>query len=569
MQLNGGRSGGACRGRILVVCLLLAAATVAAFGPALRNGFVNYDDDVYVYGNPWVSAGLTLHGIRWAFTQGHGGNWHPLTWISHMLDCQVYGLKPWGHHLTNILLHAASVIVLFLALRGMTGALFPSAFVAALFAVHPLRVESVAWVAERKDVLSGLFFMLTLAAYLRYVRHPGSVARYLAVCFLFAPGLLSKPTLVTVPFVLLLLDVWPLGRFKSESIRRLALEKVPLFALSAAACIVTLLVQRGSTQPVEQLSLSMRLGNVLVSYVTYLRQMFWPVNLAVLYPFPENGPPLSEVIEAFLLLAAISAAFFLWRRKRPYLLVGWLWYLGMLVPVIGLVQVGAQAHADRYTYLPQIGIYLLFTWTVVDLCPPRYRWTLFGFGAGILYALILCSRFQTAYWRDGQSLWTRALDCTERNGVAENNLGNLFIEKGQVDEAMYRYRKAIEFQPRYYIAFNNLGNALARKRMLREAAASYVKAIEIEPRYAEAHYNFGNDLYQMGAMNAAIAQFQEAIRLRTDYAEALANLGSALLRVGRTDLAISAYKRALALRPADAGIRKNLGIALSAQERSK
>jgi protein O-mannosyl-transferase len=414
------------RRAIFWVCLFLAGAVWAVFGQTLGYGFVNYDDGQYVYNNPQVIHGLNLKGIEWAFTHSLMANWHPLTVMSHMLDCQLYGLNTGGHHLTSLLLHAATAILLFLVLREMTGALWRSAFVAAVFAIHPLRVESVAWVAERKDVLSGLFFMLTLGAYVRYVRKPPSPGRYLTVIFLFALGLMCKPMLVTVPFVLLLLDYWPLNRFGTPAHRfsipwKLIVEKIPLIVLSIAACLVTLLVQHQDTE----VSFSERINNALVSYVAYCGQMFYPVGLAVLYPYPNDGWPTGKIILALLLLVAISAGAFCWRQKRPYFLMGWLWYLGMLVPVIGLVlQVGAQARADRYTYLPQIGLYILVTWTVVALTASwrSRRWVLGGGAVVVLAVLIICARAQTAYWRDSESLWAHTLACTSGNSLADNNL---------------------------------------------------------------------------------------------------------------------------------------------------
>ncbi len=345
------------RWRVAVLCLTLAAITFAVFGQTAGFGFVNYDDNDYVYDNPVVARGLTLKGIVWAFSC-HASNWHPLTWLSHELDCQLYGLNPSGHHLTNVLLHTATVIALFLVLRQMTGALWRSAFVAAVFAIHPLRVESVAWVAERKDVLSGLFFMLTIGAYVRYARRPWSPARYGLVVLLFALGLMCKPMLVTLPVVLLLLDYWPLQREESRKLSGLVLEKLPLLALSAASCVVTLLAQNGAIQSTELYSMPMRYANALVSGMVYLGQMVWPAGLAVFYPYPHNGLPAWEVALAGMLLAGLSAGAWGRRRKQPWLLVGWLWYLVMLLPVVGVIQVGGQAHADRYTYLPQIGIYV-------------------------------------------------------------------------------------------------------------------------------------------------------------------------------------------------------------------
>ena len=363
-----------------------------------------------------------------------------------MLDCQFYGLNAGGHHLTNVLLHTATVILLFLVLRRMTGCLWRSAFVAAVFAIHPLRVESVAWVAERKDVLSGLFFMLTLGAYVHYARHPWSPARYGLVLLLFALGLMCKPMLVTLPLVLLLLDFWPLNRLQTHAgtepvfrlarrpiPRRLIFEKLPLFGLAIASVVITLFAQRRVVESSENLSLPMRLGNALLSYVAYMDQMFWPSGLAVLYPLTAGGVRLAGVALSLVLLAGISMGVFILRRRHPYLLTGWAWYLLMLLPVIGIVQVGLQARADRYTYLPQIGLYLLLTWAAADLCAGRrHRRVVLGGGAAIiLIALIFCARAQTAYWRNSELLWTHTLACTPDNFTARYGLGNALLQSGQ------------------------------------------------------------------------------------------------------------------------------------------
>ena len=357
------------------VCVFLAAITWLVFGQTIRFPFINFDDSDYVLKNPHVSRGLTGEGILWAFTQTHAANWHPLTWLSHMVDCQSYGLDAGGHHLSNVLLHTATAILLFLVLRQMTGALWRSAFVAAVFAIHPQRVESVAWVAERKDVLSGLFFVLTIGAYVRYVRAP-SPFRYGHVFLLFALGLMCKPMLVTMPFILLLLDYWPLNRFAPPRVGdgnifkiawQLILEKLPLFALSLASCLITVFAQKDALQAVTKISLPSRAGNAVVAYRDYLLQMFWPSNLAVFYPWDAARISGTSILLSGILVLGISALVFVARRRR-YLVTGWLWYLIMLGPVIGILQVGNQARADRYTYLPQIGLYVLLTWTAADLC---------------------------------------------------------------------------------------------------------------------------------------------------------------------------------------------------------
>src|SRR5438874_1764868 len=360
------------RRQVLSVCFFLVVITWLVFGQTVRYDFVNYDDNEYVYANPAITSGLTLHGITYAFSGRHAKNWHPLTTLSHMLDCQLWGVRADGHHFTNVVFHTIAVVLLFLVLKQTTGAIWQSAFVAALFAIHPLRVESVAWISERKDLLSAVFFMLTLDAYARYARSP-SIGRYLTLSILFALGLMSKPMLVTVPLVLLLLDYWPLKRFAGGlSSKRLILEKVPLFTLSAAAGVATLLLQRSSMAVVEKLPVVWRIGNGLVSCVIYVKQMIWPVGLAVFYPHPGDQLPVWEIGLAIALLAMVSAGAVALRRKSPYLITGWFWYLVMLLPVIGLIQVGSQGHADRYTYLPQIGLYVLLAWGTTDALASRF-----------------------------------------------------------------------------------------------------------------------------------------------------------------------------------------------------
>ena len=515
---------------IFGVCICLALLSWAVFGQTLGYDFVNYDDPRYVYQNTRITNGL-IAGIPWAFTHVHAENWHPFTTITHILDCQLYGLGAGGHHSTNVLLHTIGVILLFIVLRQMTGAFWQSAFVAALFAVHPLHVESVAWIAERKDVLSGVLFMLTLLAYLRYARAP-STRRYFVVLGVFALGLMSKPMLVTVPFVLLLLDYWPLRRIKDErtSIGRqllsLIVEKVPLIALSAGSSIVTFLAQRGALGWTEQLPILSRINNAIVTYVIYLRQMFWPLNLAVFYPHPESRLPSWEIVVAMTLLVVITIATVTLRRTAPYLFTGWFWYLGMLVPVIGLVQVGWQGHADRYTYLPQVGLYIALTWAIADLTASwRHQGLALGvLGSVIIGALTWTAWTQTAYWRNSETLFTHALAVTGKNDVAENNLGIVFLEKGQLDEAISRLQAAVDLRPENGPAHNNLAKALLQKGRLPEAMAHYRKFLDIEPANVEAHNIVGTALVQQGHIREAIEQWQDALANEPENGNAASNL---------------------------------------------
>jgi protein O-mannosyl-transferase len=545
------------RWQVPAVCLALAAITFAVFGQTLRHGFINYDDDKYVYDNAVVAKGLTLKGILWAFTYGEIGHWHPLTWISHMLDCQFYGLNPGGPHLTNVALHAAAAVLLFLVLREMTGNLWRSAFVAAVFAIHPLRVESVAWIAERKDVLSGVFFMLTLWAYVRYARQP-SVSRYVAVALLYGLGLLCKNTLVTLPFVLLLLDWWPLQRLGPRKLPGLVKEKIPLFLLSLGSCVATVLVPEKMIDA-DRIPLLERIGNAVASYVIYLRQMIYPAGLAIPYPNPPHGVPFWETGLAVVLLAAITISVLVFRKGRPYLLAGWLWYLGMLVPAIGLVQISYYARADRYTYLPQIGIYVAMTWLVADWAGKRLA---AGLMTGVIAVLMVCAFIQTGYWKNDETLWNHALACTTGNYIPHYDLGLYFAGKGKLNEAITQYQDALQIEPDNVDALNNLGIALFDSGHVNDAVARYQKALQIKPDYAPAHYNLGKALLQLGKLDEAIAHFQSALQFKTDYAAAHYNLGKALLQMGRADEAIAQFQDALQIDPGAAEVYNNLGNAL-------
>ena len=552
------------RWRVMGVCIFLIAIIWAVFGQTLGHEFVLYDDNLYVADNPVVLAGLSLKGIVWAFTHNVNFNWTPLTVISHMLDCQFYGTNAGWHHLTSVLLHMVTAILLFLILRAMTNALWRSAFVAAVFAIHPLHVESVAWIAERRDVLSGVFFMLTIGAYVRYTRNPRRQSYYLTVMVLFALGLMSKPMLVTLPFVLLLLDYWPLKRFnppENRSVaRRLIVEKIPLLALSFAACVATLFTQKEAIAP---LPISVRISNALVSYVIYLKQMIYPVGLTVYYPHLGSGLAPWKIILAIVLLLVISLGAFSVRRTRPWILFGWLWYVGMMIPVIGLIQSGLRAQADRYTYLPQIGLYVLLTWLVADLVDDwRYRRAVLGgLATLVLVALVFCARNQASYWRNSESLWTHAVNCTTDSALAQNMLGNELLQRGNLDAAMEHYQTALQIKPDYAEADNNLGDALFQKGRLDEAIARFQMALLFNPEYPVAHNNLGNALLQKGRVDAAIAHYQMALQLQPDYAEAQNNLGNVFLQKGGVDEAIVHYQMALQLQPDYAKAHNNLGNA--------
>ena len=568
--------------RAAVVCALLLLAVGLVFGRTVGHEFVNYDDGNYVSANPAVAGGLTAAGIRWAFTQRHADNWHPLTWLSHMLDVRLYGLNAWGHHLSSVLLHAAAAIALFLLLRSLTGRLWPSALAAALFAIHPLRVESVAWVAERKDVLSGLLFMLTLGAYVRYVRRPRSAVRYLAVFALFALGLMAKPMLVPLPLLLLVLDWWPLGRLApADTARRpgqrawrlggltlppaLLLEKVPLLALAAVSSALTLWAQQETRLPGAVLGFGLRLGNAVVAYADYLVLFFAPTGLAVFYPHAESALPRWKIAAAAATLLAATAAALALRRRLPHLLAGWLWYAGMLVPVAGLVQVGRQGMADRYTYLPQIGLGVALAWTAAAACRRRAlgRWVRQASLAAIALLAGLAWR-QAGFWRDSETLFTRALAVTSGNFVAHANLGVALHERGRIDEAIVHYRAALELQPGFAEIQYDLGNALAARQQPEEAAEHYRQALALRPDYAEAHYGLGNALAARQQVDEAIAHYRLALIAKPTLVEAHFNAGVLLANRGRLEEAVAHYRSALEIRPDYARARENLSRALAA-----
>ncbi|HOC54318.1 MAG TPA: tetratricopeptide repeat protein [Verrucomicrobiota bacterium] len=689
-----------------LISLVLAAATLAVFYPVVHHQFVSYDDGDYVTDNPDVKAGLSGAGAAWAFQAGHAGNWHPLTWLSHMLDAQLYGLNPAGHHLANLLFHAANAVLLFLVLKRGTSecgvrsaecgmqnetqggqlriphsALRTSwlcAMVAALFALHPLRVESVAWVSERKDVLSGFFFMLTLLAYVRYVqsaecgvrsaecgsaqhatrntgdasrtRYPGS-RFYLLALVCFALGLMSKPMLVTVPFVLLLLDYWPLGRMQKEEGRmqkeeaesatrnpqpailhrsstpplRLVLEKLPFFALAAASCVVTVLAQQQAMQPLANLSLGARAGNAAVACARYLGKTFWPVNLATPYPHPGHWPAVAVVLAAALVAGLTLGAVWLGRKSR-YAFTGWFWFLGMLVPVIGLVQVGEQSMADRYTYLPLIGVFIIVVWGVAELacrCAPRaaalpagcgpaarprgLRWTapcgvfIVSLAVLVLAACAARTRDQLRHWRDSESLYRHAVAVSRGNFIAYYNLGSWLDSQGRADEALTNYFKAVEIQPRYPDPLNNIGCILAARKQFAEAVPYFEAALRSRPDYGRAHENLaaalrelgrtqeaiphlravlenkpqdtgalnglGNALAGQGQYAEAVRYYEASVRAKPDQHAAHYGLANALARLGRADDAVAHYRLALQAKPDFAQAHNDLGIVLARQGR--
>ena len=563
--------------------IALTALTLAAYWRLPKCEFVNYDDEVYITDNQRISAGLTADNIRWAFTTVDAANWHPLTWLSYLVDAQAGGIDAGRFHLTNLLLHLASTLLLFLLLRRMLKSPWRSALVAALFAVHPLHVESVAWVAERKDVLSGLFWLLTMWAYVKYAEKPGP-RTYLPVVLLFVLGLMSKPMLVTLPIVLLLLDYWPLGRFRAEvesqkskverreskvaqrstpvtrnpepgTIPRLGLgklvwEKAPLFLLSAASCIITFYAQDkgGAVNPFSRYPMGMRIENALCSYVTYLWKMVVPAKLAVFYPHPGH-PPIWQTAGCTAILALMTALVLRASKKHPYLLFGWLWYVITLIPVIGIVQVGWQAMADRYAYIPLIGIFITIAWAIPE---PRRRGMTVAMSAvlcAVVATMAVITSIQTRYWQDGYSLFTRAIDVTEDNYLAYNNLGNIYKDEGDIDTAADYYRQALSAYPDYALGHLNLCSVLTRQGRIPEAIEEGRTAIEIAPESYEAHTNLAIALVEQGRLAESIEEFRKVVAIQDYYPRGHFNLGRALMLDGKHDEAMEEYKVAISQQP--------------------
>jgi tetratricopeptide (TPR) repeat protein len=591
---------------------LLFLVVGGLFLPAVTHDFISYDDPAYVTENARVKAGLTFDNLKWAFRSTEASNWHPLTWISHMADCQLFGLHAWGHHLTSILLHALNAVLLFAALRRMTGAVWRSLFVAALFGVHPLHVESVAWISERKDVLSTTFWMLVLWAYARRAElaragAPGTGRLYALALVFFALGLMCKPMLVTLPCVLLLLDFWPLGRWKASSASgrwALLAEKLPFLALSAAASAVTLAAQAGgeAVGSAEDFPLSVRVANALISYCRYLGKCFVPVKLAVFYPFFAEQPPLRETILAGALLAAITVGAVALARRQPYLLVGWLWFLGTMVPVIGLVQVGGQSMADRYTYVPLIGVFIMVAWAASDAAAHmRNGRRILGVASGVvLLTLSAITTRQLSYWKDGASLFRHALAVTENNWVAHANLyaalskssspdANAELQEtmrilanfalsydkkgaaleripGHSAEAIKDYRTAVRIMPDLAGPHNSLGAALAKtKAGLPEAIEEFRTAVRLKPDFGAAHYNLATALAATPDGRAeAVSEYETDTILEPDNFHAHYNLGFLLSGVhGRETESVSEYEAAIRLQPDAYAARFNLGLVLS------
>jgi tetratricopeptide (TPR) repeat protein len=570
----------------IIIYVLLTLATFAIYSQVQDHEFIHYDDDLFITNNLNVQAGLTSESISWAFTTLTTGNWYPVTWFSHILDYQLYGLNAKGHHLTSLFFHIANSLLLFLVLFRMTGAIWQSAFVASIFAFHPLNVDSVAWISERKNVLSTFFWLLTMWAYIRYAEK-STIKKYGLVLLFFALGLMSKSMLVTLPFVLLLLDYWPLGRLKLEQERgdkkitekhrgkksetlRLVLEKIPLFLLTAGLSIVTFLSQKigWTVQSQDLLSLQARLTNAMVSYLEYLGKMIWPEKLAIFYSHPGNALAVWQGILCGMVLVSITIISIRLIRKAPYFAVGWFWYLGTLVPVIGIVQVGNQAMADRYAYVPLIGIFIIVAWGVPELISKwRYKEKVLSISVGIIiFTLLITTWRQVSHWKNNITIFKHAIRVTDKKypsfALVHNNLGIALVAKQKNEEAISHYKMAIKLKPDYASAYNNLGAVLFAKQKNEEAISHYKMAIKLNPDLAKAHNNLGVTLVAEGKIEEAISHYKMAIRLKPGFAVAHYNLGITLVAEGKNEEAISHYKMAIKANPDYADAHYNLGVLL-------
>jgi Flp pilus assembly protein TadD len=559
------RAVAACRSPFVLVCAGLIGVNLIAFAPVSRFGLVDYDDFAYIADNPHVGAGLTLSGVHWAFTTGHMANWHPLTWLSHMLDVQLFGANAGAYHAVNLLFHILNTLLLFGVLRKMTGSLERSAFVAALFAVHPMHVESVAWVAERKDVLSTFFWLLTTWAYAVYVGRPRWQS-YGAIVACFALGLLAKPMLVTLPCVLLLLDVWPLRRHLRA---RLLWEKLPLFAMALASSAVTIVAQRhgGAMVRLDLVPLPVRVANAIVAYAQYTRKMVWPADLAAMYPMSRSLPdPVSLTAAAGVLFSVTALAVYSFRR-HPYVLVGWFWFLGTLVPVVGVVQVGIQSMADRYSYVPFVGLFVIIAWGIPDLASrwPAMRALLPIVAVAAVAACTSVALRQVRHWQSSELLWTHAMEVTRDNYFAQANLGYVLWKNGRSAEAIPLFRESIRIRPDFAEVHNNLGVALAGQGELRDARAQFSEAVQIEPSYVTARDNLAATEAKLRMLESGLARYADDVRARPRDIVARNELGAALAAQGRTDEAVAQFREALRIDPNQPDVHFNLGAMLQRQ----
>jgi Tfp pilus assembly protein PilF len=547
--------------RVLCIYVLLFLATLAVYSQVRHFDFVNFDDPEYIGENNHVRAGLTWNGLVWAFTSYDAANWFPLTWVSHMAAYEFFGLRSGWHHATNVLFHALASLLLFAALKRMTGAVWRSALVAFLFALHPLHVESVAWIAERKDVLCAFFWCLTLWCYARYAQQPG-LGRYLLVLLGFCGGLMAKPMIVTLPFVLLLLDLWPLRRANRLSI---LWEKVPLFALAAGVSLATYVAQQQghAVRLLSALHAGLRIANALVTYMVYIARMFWPAKLAVYYPY-SHELPVWRAVAAGVALAGITTLVLRWFRSHPYLAVGWFWYLGTLVPVIGFVQVGGQSSADRYTYLPMVGLTIMLSWGTADFLQryPRAKTVAVVLAAAACSACLVLTWFQLRYWANSGTLFEHAVEVTRDNHIAHNNLAAYYVAQMRNEEAWGHAIEALRIRPNYAEAHVNLATILRRLGKADESEREYRVALSLQPDNVEAHSGYGALLLGQGRTDEAMREFWEVVQLRPEYANGRYDLGRMLASVGRADEAMAQFSETIRLRPDHAEAHHSLGVAL-------
>lgn len=556
---------------LLLIYLSLAMITFVAYYQVLSHDFIRYDDDVYVFENSNVTSGISIESAKWALTTPKASNWHPLTWLSHMLDCQLFDLNPGLHHLTNLFFHIANTLLLFAVFKNATSRIWTSAFVAAIFALHPLHIESVAWVAERKDLLSTFFWLLTMLTYLYYTERK-TITRYALSLLFFALGLMAKPMLVTLPFVLLLFDYWPLERFsftkdKFKNITRLIIEKIPFFLITIASCIITFFVQKGggAVLKMEVLGINSRIRNAIVSYVVYIEKMFWPRPLAVLYPLSITPQPILIVTISALILLTLTAVLLYLGLKKKYLLFGWLWYIGTLVPVIGLIQVGVQAHADRYTYIPLIGLFVIIAWSIPDLLAklPNRKFILTTSALIILAASTIATFAHLKHWKNSITLFAHTLSVTENNYIMHSNYGNVLKDQGKVYQAIEHFNKALRIKPDFTDVNVNLGNALADLDRFDEAIHNYKKAINAKPNFEKAHYNLAVALAKKGQKDQAIKEYNKTLELDPGNFDAWKNLGTLLSEKGDYLNAAQCFEKAIELKPNFIVAQGQLGLALA------
>ncbi len=552
--------------QVFIISISLVAVTLATYEPIRHNGFISYDDQGYITSNPLITAGISWQSLGQAFTKPHFFMWHPLTTISHMLDCQIFGLNPAGHHFISVLFHILNALLIFWILTATTGAMWPSAFVASVFALHPLQIESVAWAAERKTVLSGIFWFLTIAVYIWYTKRPG-IGRYILLFMVYALCIMTKPVVVTLPFVLLLLDYWPLERIGKVSAGRLITEKIPLLILSVVLSVITFIVQHqgGVVVSLGKISLKGRIGNTFTSYISYISKMIWPTELAVIYPYRSTNLSDASTVGCIILFVLMLFLSIYIGRRRKYVAMGWLWYIGTLVPVIGLVQSGSQAMANHYMYIPILGLLIIIAWGTKDLVNNKRKLQIAAaISAGVvLTSTLILSRTQVRYWQDSLTLFEHTLKITENNPIAENNYGCALYDSGRVNETILHLSRAVKMDPLYIDARNNLGKVFLKEGKLNEAIACFNEVIKQYENLAEAHYDLGVASDRQKRSDEAIKHLNEVLQTGKNKAEIYTNLGTAYTQLGKYDLAIENWTKAAELKPDDAELLNNLAWLLA------